>query len=294
MPVETVRTPVLDVACAVEGPGDGVPLVLLHGWPDAPTTWDAVLPQLHAAGFRTFAPALRGYGGTRFREAATPRSGQLSALGQDLLDLVDALGLPPCPVVGHDWGARAAYIGACVAPERFTRVVALSVGWGTNQPGQRLSLRQTQSYWYHWLMALPRGEALVRHEPRAFTRYIWEIWTVRGGVDEAAFAEAARAFDNPDWAEVVLHSYRVRWGHAEPDPAYAALEARLAADEVIRAPTLVIHGAADPVNEPATSEGKEALFSGPYRRVLLPGVGHFPQREAPEETAREILAFLAA
>lgn len=290
----TVRTPRLDVACTVAGPADGRPLVLLHGWPDAPSTWDGVLPHLHAAGYRTVAPALRGFGGTRFRSPDTPRTGQLAALGQDLLDPADALGLGTVPVVGHDWGARAAYIAACLEPARFQRVVGISVGWGTNHPDQALSLSQAQNYWYHWLMALPRGEALVRHDRIAFTRHIWGIWTVLGGVDEAAFAEAARAFDNPDWADVTLHSYRVRWGHAPADPAYDGLEERLAADPVIRVPTLTIHGDADPVNEPATSAGKEGLFAGLYRRWLMPGVRHFPQREAPEETTRAILAFLAA
>lgn len=287
-----VLTPCLDIAVEVDGPAAGAPLILLHGWPDDVRCWDRLLTPLHAAGFRTIAPWLRGFGATRFRDAATPRTGQLEALGQDVLDLMDALGLTRAALVGHYWGARAGYIAACLAPERVTALCALSVGWGTNAPDQPLSLRQAQNYWYHWLMALPRGEALVRHDRLTLARHMWEIWNPGWAVPPAEFAATAPAFDNPDWADVVLHSYRVRWGHAPADPAYAAAEARLAADPLIRGPTLVLHGAADPCNEPATSEGREPLFAAGYDRVVLPGVGHFPQRQAALHVAASLLPFL--
>jgi pimeloyl-ACP methyl ester carboxylesterase len=286
------ETPSLAIAAELSGPEDGRPVVLLHGWPDDARTWDRVLPALHAAGCRTIAPFLRGVGPTRFRSPNVMRSGQLAALGQDLLDLADAMSLSSFSVVGHDWGARAAYIAAALAPDRVARCVALSVGWGTNDPGQRLSLRQVQNYWYHWYMALDRGAALVRDDRRAFTRYIWGIWNPGWRVPEDELAATAASFDNPDWAEVVLHSYRVRWGLAPRDPAHAAAEARLAADPVIRVPTLVIHGGADPCNDPSSSEGKERFFSGRYERLVLEGVGHFPQREAPEPVARAVARFL--
>lgn len=290
--LHTATTPLLDIAYERGGPPDGFPVLALHGWPDDVRTWDAIVPALHAAGFRTFAPYLRGFGPTRFRRAETFRSGQLAALGADLLDFADALDLSRFAVIGHDWGARAAYIAACTSPERVAACVALSVGWGTNDPGQPLTLSQAQNYWYHWLMALPRGEALVRGDRHRFTRHIWRIWNAGWLVPDAVFAATGAAFDNPDWADVTLHSYQVRWGHAEPDPRYAALEARLLADPVIRVPTLTLHGAADPCNDPATSENRNALFEGVYRRVLLPGLGHFPQRQAPEAVLGEVLPFL--
>lgn len=290
--LHTAATRVLKIAYETGGPDDGFPVVLLHGWPDDVRTWDAIVPALHAAGFRTLAPYLRGFGPTRFRGADIPRSGQLAALGADLLDLADALGLARFAVIGHDWGARAAYIAACTAPERVAACIALSVGWGTNDPGQILTLSQTQNYWYHWLMALPRGEALVRDDRHRFTRHIWTIWNPGWSVPEAAFGATSVSFDNPDWAEVTLHSYRVRWGHAEPDPRFAALEARLAADPVIHVPTLTLHGGGDPCNDPATSENRDGLFGALYRRVLLPDLGHFPQRQAPEAVLGEVLPFL--
>ena len=288
-----VSTSLLDIEIEESGPADGSPVILLHGWPDDARTWDRLLPDLHAAECRTIVPHLRGFGGTRFRSAQTPRSGQISALGRDVLDLMDAMGRERVSLVGHDWGARAAYIAACLAPERVERCAALSVGWGTNSPDQPLSLRQAQNYWYHWLMALPRGEALIREDRLAFTRYIWDIWNPGWTVSEEEFLATAASFDNPDWADIVLHSYRSRWGHAAADPSCVEIEARLEADPVIRVPTLVLHGGADPTNAPETSEGKEHLFAGPYRRVFLPELGHFPQRQGAAEVLAELVPFLA-
>ena len=290
--MQTVLTPLLEIGCEIAGPQTGSPVILLHGWPDSVRTWDRVLPGLHARGLRTFVPYLRGCGPTRFRDAATFRSGQLAALATDLIDLADALGLERFAVVGHDWGARAAYIASALEPGRITRCVALSVGWGTNDPDQSLSLRQVQNYWYHWYMSLERGAELVRDDRRTFTRYIWTIWNPAWPVSDEEFAATAVAFDNPDWAEVVLHSYRVRWGLAPSDPRYADAEARVRAAPQIRVPTAVIHGGSDPVNDPATSEGKEHFFKGRYERTVLGGVGHFPQRQAADAVASVITKFL--
>ena len=290
--LKSVTTPLLEIAYEDEGAPDSPCVILLHGWPDDIRTWDGIGPALRAAGFRTITPYLRGFGPTRFRHPETFRSGQLSALATDVLDLADSLGIERFAIVGHDWGARAAYIVACAAPDRVISCTAISVGWGTNGPDQALTLRQTQNYWYHWLMALPRGAALLHEDRHGFTRYIWDIWNPDWHIPDDVFAITAAAFDNPDWADLTLHSYRVRWGHAEPDVRYAALENRLLADSRISVPTLTLHGGGDPCNEPSTSENKDELFTGFYRRVLLPGLGHFPQRERPEAVLEELLPFL--
>jgi pimeloyl-ACP methyl ester carboxylesterase len=292
MQLTTVETGTLAIGCELSGTADGFPLILLHGWPDDTRTWDRILPTLHGAQFRTIIPYLRGFGATRFRFSETARSGQLSALGQDLIDLADALGLERFAVVGHDWGARAAYIASCIAPRRVTHCVAISVGWGTNDPNQKLSLRQTQNYWYHWYMAFDRGAELVRNDRLNFTRYIWTIWNPNWRFSEEEFGATAASFENPDWADVVLHSYRVRWGLAPNDPAYSAIETKLAANSMIAVPTLVIHGGGDPCNDPSTSDGKGQFFAGRYQRIVLDGVGHFPQREAPEAVGEAIARFL--
>lgn len=295
MPAEVrIRTPLLDIACEVSGPEDGSPLILLHGWPDGVRTWDNVLPPLHDAGWQTYVPWLRGYGGTRFLSGKTVRSGQVSALARDALGLAEGLKFDRFAIAGHDWGARAAYAASCLAPERVSCCIAISIGYGAKDPTQDLPLKQVQNFWYQWYMALDRGERLLREEREAFTRYIWDVWNPGFDISAADFAETVQGFSNPDWADVVLHYYRVRWGLAEPDPAYAETETRLASDPTISVPTLVLHGRADPCTDPSTSAAQEHLFKGSYERIVMEGIGHFPQRQMPRGVAEHMRAFLQA
>ena len=121
----TVRTPTLEIAYRTSGPVDGIPVVLMHGFPDDPGAYDGTLDDLEALGCRVFAPWLRGYGPTRFLDAATPRSGQQAALGADLLAFMDALDLDSAVLVGYDWGGRAACIVAALWPERCRGLVTV-------------------------------------------------------------------------------------------------------------------------------------------------------------------------
>jgi pimeloyl-ACP methyl ester carboxylesterase len=292
--MKAVETSKLRIHYEDSNPGSQRAVVLLHGWPDSSRCWAGVAPVLAEAGWRVLAPALRGTSPTRFLEDTAMRTGQLAALGRDLLEFVDALGLERPALVGHDWGARAAAIACGLRPGVASHLVMLSVGYGTNAPEQRLGLEQARNYWYHWYMATPRGERTVREDARAFARIMWDTWSPPGWYDEDEFAATAQAFDNRDWADVTLHSYRHRWGHASGDPACAEDEAALDPAPVLEVPTLVLHGTADGVNHPDTSAGKESLFRGRYERRLLEGVGHFPQREAPGEVSRVLLDFLGA
>lgn len=287
-----VDTPVLRVGYEEWNPGSTQAVLLLHGWPDSIRTWSGVAPALAEAGWRVIVPALRGFAPTRFRRDDTPRTGQLAALGRDLVELVAALGLERPAFVGHDWGARAAANACGLAPGIASRLVMISVGYGTNDPRQPLALAQARNYWYHWYMATERGARTVREDRAAFARMMWDTWSPPGWYRDDEFAATAAAFDNLDWPDVTLHSYRHRWGHAEGDPRYAADDAALVPAPVLDVPTLVLHGGADGANHPDTSAGKERWFGGPYRRVVFDGIGHFPQREAPQAVARALLDFL--
>jgi len=292
--VEFVNTERLRIAYRQHGNPSGQPIILLHGWPDDTHTWDQLLPELVSKDYRLIVPYLRGAGETRFLDAHTPRSGQLSALAQDLLDFADALKIERFTVIGHDWGARAAYNASVLAPERIASCIALSVGWGTNDPHQTLSLAQARNYWYHWYMATERGAEAVKKERRELACLLWQTWSPSWQFTQAEFRETAHSFDNPDWPTVTVHSYRHRWGQAESDPRYSVQEATLKHNTIITVPTLLLHGVEDGANGVATSEHREHLFSGPYKRVLIPGAGHFPQREQPATVAAEILAWLSA
>jgi pimeloyl-ACP methyl ester carboxylesterase len=119
MTAHFVTTPVLRIAYERGGPADGASVILLHGWPDDVRTFDEVVPALQAAGFQTVVPWLRGFGPTSFLSADTMRSGEMVAMAQDAIDLADALKLQTFAVIGHDWGARIAYILAAVFRPTF-------------------------------------------------------------------------------------------------------------------------------------------------------------------------------
>ena len=119
-----VRTSVLEIAYEQSGPEDGVPVLLMHGFPYDPRTYDRMIPLLVAGGCRAIVPYLRGYGPTRFLAADTPRSGQQAALGNDLKELIDALGVPRAVLAGYDWGGRAACIVAALWPDKVRGLVS--------------------------------------------------------------------------------------------------------------------------------------------------------------------------
>jgi len=292
--IEYVRTPVLNIAAEVSGPPDGAPVLLLHGWPDAARAWRRVAERLNREGFRTIAPSLRGSGETTFVSERTIRDGSAVALAQDAIDLADALGLAAFDVVGHDWGARVSYTLAALFPQRIRHIAALALAF---QPHGEFVLppswSQAKRFWYQWFMSLDGGPAAIARDPHGFARIQWETWSPPGWFDSDEFEATARSFDNPDWLPITLNAYRRRWRGGEPsDPCYAALAKKLCDIATIDAPTLMIQGGADLCDEPVSSEGQEACFTGGYRRVVIDGVGHFPPREAPEAVADAIIAHL--
>lgn len=280
-PEKFVQTSKLVISYEEHGPLGGHPLILLHGWPDSPRTWDAVLPDLCNAGFHCYVPTLRGFGQTRFLSDAIPRSGQATALATDLIDFADAVGLTTFCAAGHDWGAFACYLAAARWPARIEKLVAISVPYGINTPSQTPSLPQTRAFWYQWLFQTPQGKQMLEEDRGAFCRFIWETWMPGQPVPQEAFEAAAPAWENPDWISVTLHYYRNRWGAAIDDPDYAQFETFRLSPPCIAAPTLLIHGESDPCILASTTENKDHFFSGNYIRQLLSGVGHFPQREKP-------------
>ncbi len=289
-----VNTSVLRIAYEEWNPDADRTVILLHGWPDSPRTWAHIAPALAAEGWRVIVPALRGFSPTTFLRPDTPRSGQLSALGRDLLELIEQLQLERPALVGHDWGARAAGNACALQPGVASHLVLMSVAYGTNLPAQSLSLAQARNYWYHWYMATPRGQRTVRESRNAFAQIMWDTWAPPGWYTPEEFEATAQAFANEDWPEVTLNSYQHRWGHAPGDSRYDADEQALAQVSPLDVPTLVLHGGADGVNGPETSEGKAHYFLNRYERKVLPGIGHFPQREAAQQVAAELIRFLGA
>lgn len=288
-----IRTDLLEIAYEEGGPPDGLPVLLLHGWPDVPRGWNKVSNFLQAGGWRTIAPYLRGCAPTEFLSKETPRVGCGVALAQDAVDLADGLGLKTFAVVGHDWGARIAYTLSALFPERVTAIAALSLAYQPRGMFNIPSFAQSRRFWYQWFLCTHGGAEKVRNEPVGFARIQWDTWSPPGWFDEAEFAETAKSFSSADWAAITLNAYRSRWLQGEAsDPRYAHLQRRLGGIEYLSTPTLMIQGLADSCDPPEESEGQEKYFTGGYHRLTLEDVGHFPHREAPERVAEAVLDHL--
>ena len=122
---------------------------------------------------------------------------------------------------------------------------------------------------------------------------MWKLWSPNWNFDDPTFDASAAAFDNPDFVDVVIHSYRVRYGYAPGDPALAEIERRLAAQPPISVPTIVLQGEAAGTTPPEASAGHARHFTGLYQRRLIPHVGHAVPQEAPRETADAVLELIA-
>jgi pimeloyl-ACP methyl ester carboxylesterase len=281
----------LDVDYETNGPAGGFPVVLLHGFPYDVRSFDAAAEIVNAAGFRTIVPYLRGYGGTNFLSADTPRSGQQAALGQDLKELLDALGIQQAVLGGYDWGGRAACVVSALWPERVAGLVSCT-GYNIQDIANALKPadpEQEARYWYQYYFHTERGRNGLTEKRREISRLLWKMWSPTWAFDDATFGRTGGSFDNADFVDVVIHSYRHRTGNAAGDPRYASVEARLAAQPKINVPTINLHGAVNGVMPADASEGHGKYFTGPYRRRVLENVGHNPPQEAPQAFADAIL-----
>ena len=293
--VATVRTPTLEIAYLESGPANGSPVILLHGWPSDPHDWDGVAPQLAADGCRVLVPWLRGFGLTRFLDPDTPRSGQQAALGADVRDFMDALGIQQAFLAGYDWGGRAACVAAALWPERVRGLVSIT-GYNiqhiatADRPG---TAEQEHRYWYQWYFHTERGRAGLRENRREICRLLWQLWSPNWQFDEATLVATIESFDNPDFVDVTIQSYRHRYGNAPGDPALAPLEQRLAERPPISVPTIVLHGACDGVGPAEQSATHARFFTGRYERRVVPRAGHFLSREAPDEVVRAVRELMA-
>ena len=283
-----VVTGALVVAFEAHGPVDGPPVVLLHGFPYDPRSYDRVAPALATHGMRVVVPYLRGYGPTRFRNATTPRSGEQAALGNDLVELIEALDLSRPLVAGYDWGGRAACVAAAVRPDLVGGLVTVT-GYNVFGPPTDGPLDPAVEHllWYQYYLHLERGRLMLEQNRRGFCRFLWTLWSPTWSFSEETFEATATSFDNPDFVEVVLHSYRHRSGLVAGDPALATLARRLETRPPIGVPAIVLHGDEDMA--PLAASLDRSRFAGPWQRRVVGGAGHDLPREAPRSVTEAIL-----
>jgi pimeloyl-ACP methyl ester carboxylesterase len=283
MKSKSVRSDVLEIAYQEHGPAEGAPVILLHGFPYDVHTFDEVAPPLAAEGCRVLVPYLRGYGPTRFLSAATPRSGEQAALGHDLRQFMDALGIARATLAGYDWGGRAACVVTALWPERVRCLVSCT-GYNIQNiaaSGEPASAAHEHRLWYQYYFHTERGRVGLTKNRRDICRLLWKLWSPEWRFDEATFEKSAVSFDNPDFVDVVIQSYRHRYGYAPGDPTLANIEARLALQPKITVPTINLHGGHTGINPVSEKDAQAKFFSGPYERRLLAGIGHNVPQEAP-------------
>jgi pimeloyl-ACP methyl ester carboxylesterase len=261
-----------------EGPSDGPLALLLHGFPDSAHTWRYLLPALGAAGWHAVAPWLRGYAPTEI-----PADGRLhtGALVADANALHAALGGDERAVlIGHDWGAVAAYGAAVFAPERWSRVVTMAVPPPSALAGGFLQYDQLRRSWYMFFFQHPLAQAAVDVE---FVRRLWQDWSP--GYDEAEdVAWVAESLGAPENMAAAMGFYKAMWGTV-PSEGY---EGELAAAGMVPTqPLLYLHGRTDGclgVEFTSAVDGAQ----------VIDGAGHFLQVERPDEVNERVLAFLGS
>jgi pimeloyl-ACP methyl ester carboxylesterase len=295
-PLRHVDAGVLNIAYYEEGPADGPVVMLLHGFPFDIHSYVDVAPMLAAKGCRAMVPYLRGYGATRFRDPATPRSGEQAAIGADLIALMDALSVKRAVFAGYDWGGRAACVAAALWPDRCTGLVSVN-GYLVQDIAKAMIPAKPERevpLWYQYYFQVERGRAGLAANRREIARILWQQWSPNWHFDDATFERTAAAFDNPDYVDVVIHSYRHRFGLADGDPHYADLQRRLAALPVMTVPAITLDGDADGVAPATDGTASAPKFSGRRSHHVIPHAGHNLPQEEPEAFAGAVMELIKA
>jgi pimeloyl-ACP methyl ester carboxylesterase len=295
-PLRCVDAGVLNIVYYEAGPADGPAVLLMHGFPYDIHAYVDVAPQLAAEGCRVIVPYLRGYGPTRFRDRTTPRSGEQAAMGADLLALIDALGIEHAVFAGYDWGGRAACVGAALWPERCIGLVSVNSYLIQDIAKAMVPARPDREVplWYQYYFQIERGRAGLAANRRGIAKILWQQWSPNWRFDDTCFERTAAAHDNPDYVDVVIHSYRHRFGLAEGDQQYAELQRKLAAQPPITVPTITLDGEGDGVALPTDGRASAPKFTGRRVHRVIPRAGHNLPQEEPEAFAAAVLELIKA
>ena len=293
-PLHHIQAGVLDTAFHTAGPADGAPVFLMHGFPYDIHAYAEVVPVLAARGCRVIVPFLRGFGPTRFLREDTPRSGEQAALGHDLKQLMEALRIDRAVLAGYDWGGRAACVVAALWPERCAGLLSFN-SYNIQDIAKAMAPdtpENEHSLWYQYYFHSERGRRGLGQNRRGLCRLLWRLWSPTWGFDEATFERSAAAFDNPDFVDVVIHSYRHRFGLVPGDPALADIEAALALQPPITVPALTFDGGADGVRPAAPASQHGHQFTAARIHGVVAGIGHNMPQELPGVFADAVLALV--
>ena len=285
-----------DLCIAYEESGNinGVPVILLHGFPYDVRAYDEVAKNLLTKNCRIFVPYLRGFGPTKFLSPGTIRSGQQAALANDLVALMDALSIQKAILGGYDWGGRAACILSALFPGRVIGLVSVTGYNIQNIPKySEPDIPEIEMLnWYQYYFHSERGRLGLAKYRKELCRLLWSNWSPTWKFDDETYEATAASFANPDFVEIVVHSYRHRYGLANGDPKLDDMERALVKQPTIQVPAIVLDPDTDGV-EPLSETGKDAAhFTGGYERIIVNGIGHNVPQEAPGQFASAIQTFV--
>ena len=284
----------LSIAFEESGNADGTPIILLHGFPYDIRAYDEVAKNLSTENCRIIVPYLRGFGPTKFLSPRAVRSGQQAALAHDLIAIMDALSIQKAIVGGYDWGGRACCIVSALFPERIIGLVSVA-GYNIQniaKYSEPAAPEIEMLNWYQFYFHSERGRLGLTKYRKELCRLLWNHWSPTWKFGDSTFNATAVSFDNPDFVDVVVHSYRHRYGLANGDPTFETIEKALRKQPRIKVPSIILDAEADGV-EPFSGTGNDAsYFIGGYERRVAKGTGHNLPQEAPSEFAQAILTFM--
>jgi len=293
--VRFVQTPMLNIGYEEHGDASGFPIILLHGFPYDIRSFDGVIAPLVEAGHRVIVPYLRGYGPTSFLDPDAPRMAEQAAIGQDVVDLAAALGINRMALAGFDWGLRAGCITSILHPEMIAGFVAIG-GYSvqnTVQKEQPAPAFREARMWYQWYFNTEQGRVGLEENRRDIIRHLWETWAPTWDYTDEAFNLSAPSFDNPDFVDIVLHSYRHRHMNAPGEDRFIEVELNLAEGPPVTVPSIVLRGADSGLGAPSQDpSADERNFTQLVARRIVSGAGHDLPVQRPDAVSAALLELL--
>lgn len=259
-------------------------VILVHGFPYSIDSYVYAAPKLAAHGYRVIAPYLRGYGPTTFLSPTTPRSAEQAALGKDIIDLMDAVGIDKAIFAGYDWGTVAVNAAAAIWPNRCSGMVAANsyliqnrqTAWAIATPAS------LATKWYFYVFLTPQGYSAFASDTRGWAETLWSKNSPKWKYTQAQLDAAVPAFRNPDYIDIATNFYRNRLLYAPGDPAYEILANQLDKQPPIKVPAVTLdpdQASVFPVTNGSTTA---KFFTGPRVHHIINGCGENIPLEQPQ------------
>ena len=281
--LKSLKTDKLNISYFEIGHKNSIPVFLMHGFPYDIYAYKNVVEILKKHDLRIIVPYLRGFGPTKFLNKSLLRSGEQAALGKDLIDLMDGLNIKKAILAGYDWGGRAACIVAALYPQRCIGLISCN---GYNIQNIKIDSitpdkpENEKNYWYQYFFHTKRGFNSLTKNRNDIIKFLWKTWSPTWKFSKKDFELSQESFQNPDFVDVVIHSYKHRYSLVNGDKSYSAIENKLSLTPKIKVPTITLDGLMNGVREPKREKNIKK-FTNLIKHKLLKNVGHNVPQESP-------------